>query len=159
MRTIFITISVLVLLFLSCSQTESTVNTNENMFLAASQQDTSEWNKLTAEEAYVIVNKGTEYPGTGKYVDNHEKGIYQCKRCNTPLFTSESKFESGTGWPSFDDFIDSNVEIVKDADGYREEIVCGTCKGHLGHVFYNEGFTSKNTRHCVNSISLNFVAK
>ena len=79
------------------------------MFLATSQQDTSKWNKLTAEEAYVIVNKGTEYPGTGKYVDNHEKGIYQCKRCNTPLFTSESKFESGTGWPSFDDFIDSNV--------------------------------------------------
>ena len=117
------------------------------------------WNKLTAEEKNVIVDKGTEYPGTGKYVDNKKDGIYLCKRCNARLFDSKSKFNSGTGWPSYDDFVGNSVEVVLDADGYREEIVCNNCKAHLGHVFYNEGFTKKNTRHCVNSISLNFVKR
>lgn len=117
------------------------------------------WNELSIEEAYVIVDKGTEYPNTGEYVHNKKDGLYLCKRCNAPLFDSKSKFNSGTGWPSYDDFIDDAVEVVLDADGYREEIVCRNCKGHLGHVFYNEGFTNKNTRHCVNSISLNFVER
>lgn len=117
------------------------------------------WNALTAEEKNVIVDKGTEYPGTGKYVDNKKDGIYLCKRCNARLFDSKSKFDSGTGWPSYDDFIGNSVEVVLDADGYREEIVCNNCNAHLGHVFYDEGFTKKNTRHCVNSISLNFVER
>lgn len=115
------------------------------------------WNELTPEEAYVIVDKGTERPWTGDYVKNKKDGIYLCKRCNHPLFKSEAKFESGTGWPSFDDMIDNNVKEVMDADGYREEIVCSNCDGHLGHVFKGEGFTNKSTRHCVNSISLTFI--
>ncbi len=156
MKTLFLTASALIIMILSCSQTQTTT-TGENQFLSSGPVDSTGWNKLTKEEENVIVYKGTEYPGTGKYVNNHEKGIYHCKRCNVALFDSESKFDSGTGWPSFDDFIGESVALIKDADGYREEIVCANCQGHLGHVFYNEGFTSKETRHCVNSISLNFV--
>ncbi|NCB12338.1 MAG: methionine-R-sulfoxide reductase [Erysipelotrichia bacterium] len=114
------------------------------------------YNELTQEEKYVIENKGTEYPFTGMYNDFYEKGVYSCKKCNAPLYKSEDKFKSGCGWPSFDDEIESAVKRVLDKDGRRVEIVCATCGGHLGHVFEGEGFTSKNTRHCVNSISLNF---
>ncbi|EDM35029.1 methionine sulfoxide reductase B [Pedobacter sp. BAL39] len=116
-----------------------------------------EWNKLTKEEEDVIVRKGTEYPGTGKLLNNKEKGTYTCKRCNAPLYRSESKFESECGWPSFDDEIKGAVERIPDIDGMRTEIVCANCKAHLGHVFIGEGFTAKNTRNCVNSISMNFV--
>jgi len=116
-----------------------------------------EWNKLTKEEEDVIVRKGTEYPGTGKLLNNKEKGTYVCKRCNAPLYRSESKFESECGWPSFDDEIKGAVLRIPDADGSRTEIVCANCKAHLGHVFFGEGFTTKNTRNCVNSISMNFV--
>ena len=116
-----------------------------------------EWNKLTREEEAVIVNKGTEYPGTGKLLNNKEKGTYTCKRCNAALYRSESKFESECGWPSFDDEIKDAVLRIPDADGMRTEIVCANCKGHLGHVFFGERFTDKNTRHCVNSVSMNFV--
>lgn len=114
------------------------------------------YNELTQEEKYVIENKGTEYPFTGMYNDFYEKGVYSCKKCNAPLYKSEDKFKSGCGWPSFDDEIEGAVRRVLDKDGRRVEIVCATCGGHLGHVFEGEGFTSKNTRHCVNSISLNF---
>ncbi|TDQ07543.1 methionine-R-sulfoxide reductase [Pedobacter metabolipauper] len=116
-----------------------------------------EWNKLTKAEEDVIVRKGTEYPGTGTLLNNKEKGTYTCKRCNAPLYRSESKFESDCGWPSFDDEIKGAVERIPDADGMRTEIVCANCKAHLGHVFIGEGFTAKNTRNCVNSISMNFV--
>jgi peptide methionine sulfoxide reductase msrA/msrB len=120
--------------------------------------DTSNWNSLTEEETRIIVHKGTEYPFTGVYNDHKAEGVYVCKRCNTPLFKSEDKFNSGSGWPSFDDAIGSNVKEVPDTDGRRVEIVCGTCDGHLGHVFRGEHMTDKNTRHCVNSLSLDFVA-
>jgi methionine-R-sulfoxide reductase len=114
------------------------------------------YNQLNEEETRVIINKGTERAFSGKYFDYKEDGIYNCKQCNTPLFNSSAKFDSGTGWPSFDDIIDENVKELPDADGRRVEIVCAKCDGHLGHVFRGEGFTSKNTRHCVNSISLDF---
>jgi peptide methionine sulfoxide reductase msrA/msrB len=117
------------------------------------------FNELTPEETRVIVNKGTEMPFTGIYHDHHESGTYLCKRCNAPLFRSDDKFESGCGWPSFDDAIEGAVKEQADADGSRVEIVCAACDGHLGHVFVGERFTEKNTRHCVNSVSLSFVPK
>lgn len=103
----------------------------------------STYNKLTEEEERVIVYKGTEAPYSGALLNNKQKGTYICKRCNAPLYRSETKFESECGWPSFDDEIKGAVMKIRDADGRRIEIICAKCKGHLGHVFYGEGFTAK----------------
>lgn len=119
--------------------------------------DQNQWNQLTDEEKKVIIHKGTEYPFTGKYYQLKDSGVFTCKQCNLPLFRSEDKFESGSGWPSFDDIIDGAVKEILDADGRRTEIVCNRCGGHLGHVFRGEKMTKKDTRHCVNSISLGFI--
>lgn len=117
------------------------------------------YNQLNAEEQRIILHKGTEYPFTGALLENKSTGVYKCRQCEAALYESSSKFDSGCGWPSFDDMIDANVERVPDSDGRRVEIVCNNCKGHLGHVFEGEKFTPKNTRHCVNSLSLIFEKK
>jgi methionine-R-sulfoxide reductase len=116
-------------------------------------------NPLTEAEKRVILNKGTDRPYTGEFTDKFEGGTYICRQCDAPLYRSDDKFHSNCGWPSFDDEIEGAVKKIRDADGQRTEIVCAKCDGHLGHVFYGEGFTDKSTRHCVNSTSMKFIPK
>lgn len=133
-----------------------TMNAQENTNTQLPKEKTA-YKKLTDLEKYVILEKGTERPYTGKLYKNDKKGTYVCKQCGAALYKSEAKFDAQCGWPSFDDEIKGAVHKSLDADGRRTEITCANCGGHLGHVFYGEGFTEKNTRHCVNSISMEFI--
>lgn len=119
----------------------------------------SEFNKLTPAEEAVIEHKDTERPFSGEYDDFYKEGTYVCRRCNNPLYSSAAKFKSGCGWPSFDDEVKGSVKRTLDADGSRVEITCANCGAHLGHVFTGEGLTAKDTRHCVNSLSIKFIPK
>lgn len=113
--------------------------------------------KLTDEEKHVIIDKGTEPPFRNEFYDHFANGVYVCKQCGAELYRSEDKFEAHCGWPSFDQEVSGAVKRIPDADGKRTEIVCSDCGAHLGHVFEGEGYTEKNTRHCVNSISMKFI--
>ncbi len=116
-------------------------------------------NTLTPEEAHVIEDKGTERPFTGEYDEFYKEGTYICRRCNNPLFPSKAKFDAACGWPAFDDHFENAVKRLPDADGHRIEIECANCNAHLGHVFEGERLTEKDTRHCVNSLSIRFIPK
>ncbi len=117
------------------------------------------YNKLTSEEKRVIEDKGTERPFSGEYDNFYQDGTFICRRCNLPLFSSKTKFDAGCGWPSFDENFPNAVKRLPDPDGNRTEIQCANCRAHLGHVFEGEKMTDKNTRHCVNSLSIRFIPK
>lgn len=115
------------------------------------------YNPLSEDESYIIVSRGTEAPFSGEYDNFYKEGTYICRRCNNPLFSSKAKFDAGCGWPAFDENFPGAVRQLPDSDGRRVEIRCMNCEGHLGHVFTGERMTTKDTRHCVNSLSIRFV--
>ncbi|HRE39898.1 MAG TPA: bifunctional methionine sulfoxide reductase B/A protein [Ignavibacteria bacterium] len=165
MKTILLILSVFIIYtgISGCSKNTFSNNTienetlNERLQTNKMEKDSIIYNELTSEEKRVIINKGTEMPFSGELNNNKTEGTYICKRCNAQLYNSKDKFDSGCGWPSFDDEINGAVKRIPDKDGMRVEIICNNCGGHLGHVFEGERFTEKNTRHCVNSISMKFI--
>jgi peptide-methionine (R)-S-oxide reductase len=142
-------------LVLTSCQGQNILSTNSTKAM----DSTTKYNDLTPQQEQVLVNKATDRPYTGDYYEKKDNALYICRRCNNPLYTSEDKFDSHCGWPSFDDEIKGSVTRILDADGRRTEIVCNNCEGHLGHVFLGEQMTDKNTRHCVNTSSILFVPK
>lgn len=155
MKTIFFTLSAF--LILGCQAQEQKPADSTKLKIQTMEMQKKEYNKLTPQEQRVILHKATDMPFTGEYYQKKDKGLYICRQCNARLYQSEDKFDSHCGWPSFDDEIKGSVTRVPDADGMRTEIICTNCGGHLGHVFEGEGFTDKNTRHCVNTSSILFV--
>ena len=155
-QNIFSIICLISVLTISCQPKAEKQKTIASTQTAPS-LDSNGYNQLTSEQEKIIVNKGTERPYSGEYVKDMGEGLYLCARCNEPLYTSKTKFDGHCGWPSFDEEITGKVKRIPDPDGMRTEIQCVKCGAHLGHVFLGEGFTAKNTRHCVNSISLKFI--
>lgn len=158
MKNIIPAVIVSLFMMYSCNAQETSKNTTDTS-LKKNEKMEYKYNPLSDFEKFVILEKGTERAWTGEYTDSKKTGTYICKQCNNPLYYSTDKFDSHCGWPSFDEEIEGAVKHQTDADGSRTEITCSHCNGHLGHVFLGEGFTDKNTRHCVNSVSMLFIAE
>jgi len=156
MRTsIFTTLILSIMALTSCNAQQDTTAVQKTQ--PETTASGKKYNALTEQQHDVLINKATDRPFTGDYYDKTDNGLYICRQCNNPLYRSADKFESHCGWPSFDDEIKGAVTRVPDADGQRVEIICNNCHGHLGHVFVGEGFTDKDTRHCVNTSSILFI--
>jgi methionine-R-sulfoxide reductase len=158
-KSLFINLLIFSLMVDACGQQTKNEpdKMNETKDLTIKNGKDKPYNDLNDIEKFVLLKKGTERPWTGMYTNFKDTGTYVCKQCNAPLYRSNDKFDAHCGWPSFDDEIPGAVKRKKDADGSRTEIICNNCQGHLGHVFEGEQFTNKNTRHCVNSVSIKFV--
>lgn len=158
MKTTFLILPACLILGLTAcnGQTDTTNISNNKLQTPISTVMKTKYNELTPQQTAVLVNKATDRPFTGEYYQKKDHGIYVCRQCNAPLYQSADKFDSHCGWPSFDDEVEGSVLRISDVDGMRVEIVCNNCKGHLGHVFEGERFTKKDTRHCVNTSSIQF---
>ncbi len=157
MKTYFLSILTVSFFALNSCQAQKENNIHSSNMKTPEIDSTTGFNKLTPQEQAVLVNKSTDHPFTGDYYKKKDVGIYICRRCNAHLYNSKDKFDSHCGWPSFDEEVEGAVTRVPDADGMRVEIICKNCGGHLGHVFEGEGFTEKDTRHCVNTSSILFI--